>query len=819
MKRLGYAVIMTVSLTFLSGSGSIGDIEPGWTVQSEATSIVPGRGSGGTGQVSLECGYGYDSEFVIDNPSVLSHDDLGSVFGKVGTVNPSGREETLSTGLSITTDTLLQRLNADRVMPPVWYRNEAPQINLLVGSGVGQVANVYGVATSDAGNTYVTSYGSVNGVERQRVLRFDSATGDFISEFGFAGSGAGGFGSSATPGPLDDGPTGIAINAASGYTVYVYDGANARVNVYTLAGVYVNSFGSAGTGDGQFAANSTGRIAVDSVGNVYVASAGNGGVIQKFSNTGSFISKVTLPGWFASPYGLTIDSNDNVIVSLLSNRQTTNAEIVRVYDTNFSLQSSFNYDYDPKVFSQSGIDFTVAGLGMMVADPDGQSLWANPISTNYVVRLDYNGNELQRWYPGFGAPANPNDKYSLAFDPATSSIQVVAQSRTQETNSLWYGYTGNLFAAASFVAITLSEAIQDYVDTVDSSLVVDYLASEDPEVILPGWSGNLWGKLNELCAAYNIEIILVNGVITVRDAGSSSLGIEDVIAGSARLSLDSTATGRSVNIVNYNTTRGAGVAWDAADSGTIFSVEPGETRVETVQTTSYLATINPPTQTEGVPVGPGEYYIIGSDNLPVDGLQWRDYGGDVRVAISSTIPGGIEITIVGPREEIPGVPAPYSLAVSDGENTRPAFSVTGMGVFTNPQTVNLLTGADPAKTSQGVAQDIDNIFIGDLEMAYDRGAWACFLASGPQASFSVGVPTGSLSSFGTVVGSRVMLRDGLYRIDSSNFSNASTSLDATPFTNTADVDQVWSGETTGDFDAFWDGNDSLDFKIKPLRHP
>ena len=67
---------------------------------------------------------------------------------------------------------------------------------------------------------------------------------------------------------------------ASDGSVYVVDWANNRIQKFTSAGVFVNKWGTAGTGAGQF--DGPGDIVVASDGSVYVADTANHR-IQKFS--------------------------------------------------------------------------------------------------------------------------------------------------------------------------------------------------------------------------------------------------------------------------------------------------------------------------------------------------------------------------------------------------------------------------------------------------------------------------------------------------------------------------------------------------------
>ena len=70
--------------------------------------------------------------------------------------------------------------------------------------------------------------------------------------------------------------------------VYVVDTTNNRVQKFDASGNFVNTWGSPGTGNGQFDIPS--GIAVDNSGNVYVADTANNRV-QKFDASGNFVTK------------------------------------------------------------------------------------------------------------------------------------------------------------------------------------------------------------------------------------------------------------------------------------------------------------------------------------------------------------------------------------------------------------------------------------------------------------------------------------------------------------------------------------------------
>ena len=81
----------------------------------------------------------------------------------------------------------------------------------------------------------------------------------------------------------------------------------------------MTTWGSLGSGDGQF--NLPQSVAVDASGNVFVTDNASGGNdrIQEFTNTGTFIRTWGCPaggdGMLNSPSGLTVDGSENVFVA------------------------------------------------------------------------------------------------------------------------------------------------------------------------------------------------------------------------------------------------------------------------------------------------------------------------------------------------------------------------------------------------------------------------------------------------------------------------------------------------------------------------
>ncbi len=171
------------------------------------------------------------------------------------------------------------------------------------GSGDGQflfLKNwIAGIAVDSAGNVYVTDGGNY------RVQKFDSA-GKFLTKWGTQGSADGQF----------EEPGGIAVDPADN-NVYVVDSRNYSIQKFDPNGKFLLKWGSRGKGDGQFDFSSeltSSMLAVDRQGLILEGDVMNGR-IQKFDNSGKFISQIrlqTFQNGFLAPSSLAVDQDGNI---------------------------------------------------------------------------------------------------------------------------------------------------------------------------------------------------------------------------------------------------------------------------------------------------------------------------------------------------------------------------------------------------------------------------------------------------------------------------------------------------------------------------
>ena len=158
------------------------------------------------------------------------------------------------------------------------------------GSGQGEFNEPCGLAVDGEGNILVADRGN------RRIQKF-TVEGQFLAAVGTEGN-----------------PTDVAYNIKN-RMVYVVDGGNCRVQVLNSDLTFSSTFGKAGSGKGQLGEPQNGPwgIACDSTGKVYVADGGNHR-IQVFTAKGTFLEMIGR-GRLDNPNCVAVSNSGSVYVT------------------------------------------------------------------------------------------------------------------------------------------------------------------------------------------------------------------------------------------------------------------------------------------------------------------------------------------------------------------------------------------------------------------------------------------------------------------------------------------------------------------------
>jgi len=299
--------------------------------------------------------------------------------------------------------------------------------------GNGQLSGASGVAINNTGYTYV--------VDRynNRIQKFDPA-GNYISQWGSYGSGNGQFAS----------PTGIAIDANN--NVYITDLGNARVQKFTTDGVYITQWGGYGAYDSGVFGSETGiyAIAVDAAGFVYVADGSNSR-ITKHTSTGTLVAtwgtSGTGNGQFNNPVGITVSASGDVYVSDKGNNRIQKFTSAGVFVATWGTLGSTNGQFG----SLGGIATDAAG-NVFTTETSGISRIQKFTSTGvFITTWGVYGTANGQFY---GLQSVAVDNTGKIYSAEARRVQVFAPPASILTGVNASSYCQGQVIAISYSAVT-----------------------------------------------------------------------------------------------------------------------------------------------------------------------------------------------------------------------------------------------------------------------------------------------------------------------------------------------------------------------------
>lgn len=344
----------------------------------------------------------------------------------------------------------------------------------------------------------------------------------------------------------------------------------------------------------------------------------------------------------------------------------------------------------------------------------------------------------------------------------------------------------------------------------------------DPEirydqVVFPGFVGNLWDHMKQMCSALGYQIYSTGTQIGLTKPNKVTIEISEPDGDNA-ISFDPVERTQSIQINNYNLTRTTqGIFFKSTD---VYSLNAGERQEVTVQVMGTPSTLNNPVAVDGMDLratsGVGQYVVTGDDGYIIAPQLWRDLGGYITARVDPEQADQIIITLKAPADDSR---APYR--ISEGDD-RPALWITGSGVLSSAEVVRIWTGDGGAPTE--MLDPIDNKFVATKAMAYTAGMRAAQQYAQPTVRLSIsGIPNiiltakaysyvvppyGSVFStvdteitswYGSVAGAILTYGSSKYRVLSATFEPNSLSMDLAQYVTFDDFNKVWAGKTFADY--------------------
>lgn len=748
------ALTLEVSMT---GTGTIGNIAPGWSLNESATPVTIGERGAGTGSVSFTAQATDDSLLVINNDVTSSINGLGTIVGNIQSVSQSGLS------CQITHNTYLDKFNLDVDVPAISVGGVKSWFDALgIAAGLKQ-------ANPDSRPDYRQPKYVIGGVQLP------------ANDYWKIGQVTYGF-------PFDDSPTDntnvFSIDdifkhstrkSAPSYNYgFAYENANlsstldaalaeTRTDSF-LPGMEVTSYID---GNGNYTiGNNVFQMAVD------VDSTTD---IRLWVKVGAELSAPT----YANVFGMEIDGAADVAKIYDLQTETTRTVSLATLDHSQPILISFNITHR----SISSFPTPIAYDTLDVYAKDYTNATATATGTYPEIVTNWGGGNL----------------YVAGDYINCANIAYVNFFRTKTPRN-----------TAPTIVYYAPEDV-DYFYNIDFT---GYTGTY--EGAYPATTGVAWELIQDLASAENFEVYTEGNVLYLRDIGSTTVDITNRTV--PNINPTSTLSGKQINIAYSEAEFVNGVVYDAAQDGNnIITVEAGTSTVTSVKWNVNPLSVQNPVRSDTWPVEVGQYYVIDSEGLPLLAEEWEAYGASVTAIVDPDDSSAIQITVKGPSTDTTLAGGPYKLAASDSGVEYGALKLGGSGVYVGGKQLGLITAVDPEKYTRATVNTIINPFIVTEENAYDRGVWASMVASGPTVSVSFTLPVSAIDGVGLTPGALFDFNHSTYRVVSSSIGNLGVGINAERYVLVSDVDAIWGSQTVADFDAVWGALECQDQIIFPYK--
>jgi len=343
------------------------------------------------------------------------------------------------------------------------------------GSGNGQINNATTIVFDSSGDFWITDEGPWQSTLNHRVQKFTS-TGTFLMTFGSGGTGNGQFRT----------PTGLGFDSSG--NVYVGDYQNDRVQVFNSSGTFLRIIGTSGGGVNYSNRHANGDldgpmgVAVDTNNNVYVVENINQRV-QKFNSYGTYVAKVgfltninsSATGAFNTPLDVQMfPSNGNFYVVESANHRVQKFNSSRVFVLSFGSLGSENSQFNTP---------------QRLAIDSNENIYVSDMNNHVVKVFNSSGTYIRRVGTGTSGSATGqfNSPRGVAIDSATNLYVTDNNTRIQKFDS-----SGTFIASYTIVENAWGIAIDTNGNMYVTGVATVYKYSSSGSLLITMTNSNPW---------------------------------------------------------------------------------------------------------------------------------------------------------------------------------------------------------------------------------------------------------------------------------------------------------------------------------------